>query len=301
MTKITVVGSIAMDLVTTTKQLPKAGETLFGESFAMVPGGKGANQAVAAARLAPNTVSMLGLVGQDGFGPLLTQNLLDNGVFVDDVGTVPQSTGTAQITLFDQDNRILVCSGANQQVDSSQWSKEWEVIEGSDLVILQNEIPHATNLEVAQRCHRLGIPVLYNPGPSRSTDREMVEWVTYLTPNEHECRNLFPDQTVDQALEAHPNKLIVTLGSKGARFFDGKEHVSVPALKTQVVDTTGAGDTFNGAMGVALSKGLSLKEALSFATIASHLSVQKFGAQGGMPYLSEVKEHSAYEENWIIE
>ncbi|MGT2915856.1 ribokinase [Streptococcus dysgalactiae] len=303
MSKIVIVGSISMDLVMKTNRIAQEGETVFGDSFAMVPGGKGANQAVAVGRLASqkDQINMLGAVGEDSFGPLLLQNLADNSLNVDFVGTVPSSSGIAQITIFNHDNRIIYCPGANGEVDTTLWEKEWDVLEAADLVILQNEIPHQANLAIAQFCHDKGIKVLYNPAPARETDKEMLGLVTYFTPNQHEVQELFPDKELDTILEAYPNRLIVTLGTKGSTYFDGQVIQLIPAIKTEAIDTTGAGDTFNGAFGFAVSKGLDMRESLTFATLASHLSVQQFGAQGGMPTLSEMKEHDAYEKAWDFE
>ncbi|CAN2924468.1 ribokinase [Streptococcus dysgalactiae] len=303
MSKIVIVGSISMDLVMKTNRIAQEGETVFGDSFAMVPGGKGANQAVAVGRLASqkDQINMLGAVGEDSFGPLLLQNLADNSLNVDFVGTVPSSSGIAQITIFNHDNRIIYCPGANGEVDTTLWEKEWDVLEAADLVILQNEIPHQANLAIAQFCHDKGIKVLYNPAPARETDKEMLDLVTYFTPNQHEVQELFPDKELDTILEAYPNRLIVTLGTKGSTYFDGQVIQLIPAIKTEAIDTTGAGDTFNGAFGFAVSKGLDMRESLTFATLASHLSVQQFGAQGGMPTLSEMKEHDAYEKAWDFE
>ncbi|MDO5365949.1 ribokinase [Streptococcus dysgalactiae] len=303
MSKIVIVGSISMDLVMKTNRIAQEGETVFGDSFAMVPGGKGANQAVAVGRLASpkDQINMLGAVGEDSFGPLLLQNLADNGLNVDFVGTVPSSSGIAQITIFNHDNRIIYCPGANGEVDTTLWEKEWDLLEAADLVILQNEIPHQANLGIAQFCHDKGIKVLYNPAPARETDKEMLDLVTYFTPNQHEVQELFPDKELDTILEAYPNRLIVTLGTKGSTYFDGQVIQLIPAIKTEAIDTTGAGDTFNGAFGFAISKGLDMRESLKFATLASHLSVQQFGAQGGMPTLSEMKEHDAYEKTWDFE
>lgn len=303
MSKIVIVGSISMDLVMKTNRIAQEGETIFGDSFAMVPGGKGANQAVAVGRLAAqkDQINMLGAVGEDSFGHLLLQNLADNGLNVDFVGTVPSSSGIAQITIFNHDNRIIYCPGANGEVDTTLWEKEWDLLEAADLVILQNEIPHQANLGIAQFCHDKGIKVLYNPAPARETDKEMLDLVTYFTPNQHEVQELFPDKELDTILEAYPNRLIVTLGTKGSTYFDGQVIQLIPAIKTEAIDTTGAGDTFNGAFGFAVSKGLDMRESLKFATLASHLSVQQFGAQGGMPTLSEMKEHDAYEKAWDFE
>lgn len=303
MSKIVIVGSISMDLVMKTNRIAQEGETVFGDSFAMVPGGKGANQAVAVGRLAAqkDQINMLGAVGEDSFGHLLLQNLADNGLNVDFVGTVPSSSGIAQITIFNHDNRIIYCPGANGEVDTTLWEKEWDLLEAADLVILQNEIPHQANLGIAQFCHDKGIKVLYNPAPARETDKEMLDLVTYFTPNQHEVQELFPDKELDTILQAYPNRLIVTLGTKGSTYFDGQVIQLIPAIKTEAIDTTGAGDTFNGAFGFAVSKGLDMRESLKFATLASHLSVQQFGAQGGMPTLSEMKEHDAYEKAWDFE
>lgn len=298
MSKIVVVGSISMDLVMETNRIAEEGETVFGERFSIVPGGKGANQAVAVGRLKPEKVTMLGAVGEDAFGSVLKENLKSNNIFVDNVGTFPSSSGIAQITIFNKDNRIIYCPGANGLVDTSSWSEEWDVIDEANLVILQNEIPHSANLEIAKRCYKNGVKVLYNPAPARNTDFEMIEYVDYITPNQHECKELFPENTLEEVLCKYPNKLIVTLGTKGSTYFDGNIVEVIPALKVDAVDTTGAGDTFNGSFGFAISEGLELKEALKFATICSSLSVQKFGAQGGMPTIEEVKEHEVYEKTW---
>lgn len=289
MTKVSVIGSISMDLVTRTNRVPNAGETVFGEDFAMVPGGKGANQAVAFSRLSPNEVSMIGAVGKDAFGESILQNFKENAVLFENVGTVPQTTGIAQITLYDDDNRIIIIPGANNEVLPSYLADLWEKIKESQLVILQNEIPHETNLAIAKFCKENAIKVLYNPAPARKTDLEMIDFVDYITPNEHECKELFPNLALEEILKKFSNRLIVTLGSEGVIFHDGETLQKIPAIKAKVVDTTGAGDTFNGAFAFGLTENLSISDSIRLAVVASHLSIQKFGAQGGMPKLSEVK------------
>lgn len=300
MTRIVIIGSISMDLVMETSRIAEEGETVFGDRFSMVPGGKGANQAVAVGRLSDSRdqIAMIGCLGQDSFAPILKQNLQDNHLSVECVGTVPSSCGIAQITLYHQDNRIIYCPGANGLVDPNQWQAEWDLLTESDLVILQNEIPHNANLAIAKFCHDHGVKVLYNPAPSRETDLEIISIVDFMTPNHHECMELFPARSLEDILHDYPNKLIVTLGKEGAMYFDGEEVQHISAIIADAVDTTGAGDTFNGAFGFALAKGLEIKEAIRFATLASHISVQKFGAQGGMPTLEEMKGHEKYEENW---
>ncbi len=303
MSKIVVIGSISMDLVMETDRIALEGETVFGQRFSMVPGGKGANQAVAIGRLSQvgDEIIMLGSVGQDSFGSVLLQNLKDNNISVGNVGTVPQSSGVAQITLYNDDNRIIYCPGANGEVEPKNWTNEWQAFENAALVVLQNEIPHEANRAIAVFCKEHGIKILYNPAPARSTDLELLDFVDYFTPNEHECQELFPDESLEELLEQYPEKLIVTLGTRGSIYSDGKKIHQIPALKTKPVDTTGAGDTFNGAFGYGLSQGLPVFEALKFATLASHLSVQKFGAQGGMPTMKQMKESSYYEKNWNFE
>lgn len=289
MTKVCVIGSIAMDLVTKTNRIPNEGETIFGESFAITPGGKGANQAVAFARLCPNEVSMIGAVGNDPFGNSILNNFKENNVVFDGVKITSQTTGVAQITLFNNDNRIIIIPGANNMVFPDHLDNFWKKVKNSQLVILQNEIPHETNLVIAKYCKEHGIKVLYNPAPARKTDREMIEYVDYFTPNEHECNELFPDENIEEILSEHSNRLIITLGSKGVMFHDGQMIQKIPAIKSQVVDTTGAGDTFNGAFAFGLIKNLSIRDSIRLAVVAAHLSVQKFGAQGGMPDLLEVE------------
>lgn len=301
MSKITIVGSISMDLVTMTDRIPASGETVVGEKFAILPGGKGANQAVAAARLFSQQVALIGNVGQDFLGEVALKNLKENQLIFDRVGTIPHETGIAQITLFDKDNRIIVVPGANQYVLTENWTqKEWDELKQSELVILQNEVPHQTNLEVARFCKKNQIKVLYNPAPARETDIEMLDYVDYLTPNEHECAELFPNERLDQVLKRFPNQLIVTLGAAGVAFYDGQNIQKIPSIHSNVVDTTGAGDTFNGAFAVSLINGLTIKSAVKFAILASHLSIQKVGAQGGMPNLTEMKESQYYEKTWTI-
>ena len=300
MSKIIVVGSISMDLVMRTKRIPEGGETIFGDSFNIVPGGKGANQAVAIGRLSSveDNIYIFGNVGEDTFSADLLSNLQNNNISTEYVGTVPQSTGVAQITLYGGDNRIIYYPGANNLVKTNDWKNEWELISNASIVVLQNEIPHEANLSIAKFCQENKVKVLYNPAPARETDIEMIPFCDFITPNEHECSELFPDKKLEEIIKIYPNKMIVTLGVEGSIYYDGTAVKKIPAIKAEVVDTTGAGDTFNGAFAYAISKGKEMNVALSFATIASHLSVQRFGAQGGMPSLKEIKEHSGYEEIW---
>ncbi|MCT4778047.1 MULTISPECIES: ribokinase [Exiguobacterium] len=287
MKRIVVIGSVSMDLVVTTDKRPQAGETVIGQAFQTVPGGKGANQAVAAARLG-GRVEMVGCVGSDEFGQRIRQNFEQNKVGTQYLRTIDgEVTGTAHIVLAEGDNSIVVVQSANKQVVFTEAELE-QLIDNETLVLLQLEIPIATVEQVSAYCRARQIPVLLNPAPSQPLTDELLEHVTYVTPNEHECRDLFGAIPLDEVLRRYPNKLIVTEGVNGVRFFDGEMIQHVPAIRADVVDTTGAGDTFNGALAAALMEGSELREAVRFAVVASGLSVEGFGAQGGMPNRNDV-------------
>lgn len=285
MPNIAVVGSISMDLVAVSKKRPKAGETVIGEAFHTIPGGKGANQAVAAARLGAN-VAMIGAVGNDNYGTVVRKNLENERVFIDYVVPVTDAvTGIAHIVLAEEDNSIVVVQGANALVNESVVNRSKDLLIKADMVVLQLEIPLETVKYVLAICEEHKIPVMLNPAPAQVLSADILEKATYITPNEHECRIVLDDFTspIEELLAKYPNKLLMTEGSNGVRFHNGTEIVHVPSIAVDVVDTTGAGDTFNGALAVALSEGETLQKAIRFANIAGGLSVTKLGAQGGMP------------------
>lgn len=278
-----------MDLVVTASKRPDKGETILGESFKTVPGGKGANQAVAAARLGAE-VYMVGCVGDDTFGKAILSNFTANGVFTTYVEPVTHSeSGTAHITLAEGDNSIIVVKGANEYVTPKFVEKALDVIHNSDIVLIQQEIPEETIEYVAEICYVSGVPLLLNPAPARPLSKEVIEKVAYLTPNELEAAVLFDNKDIHIALKQYPNKLFITEGKNGVRYHDGDNEILVPAFPVNAVDTTGAGDTFNAAFAVALAEGKSFKESVRFANRAASLSVTKFGAQGGMPTRDEVE------------
>ncbi|HDX9693214.1 ribokinase [Bacillus thuringiensis] len=292
MPNIAVVGSISMDLVAVSKKRPKAGETVIGEAFHTIPGGKGANQAVAAARLGAN-VAMVGAVGNDDYGTVVRKNLENERIFIDYVVPVTdRTTGIAHIVLAEEDNSIVVVQGANALVNNSVVDRSKDLLVKADMVVLQLEIPLETVKYVLAICEEHNIPVMLNPAPAQVLSEEILEKATYITPNEHECRIVLNDFTspIEDLLAKYPNKLLMTEGSNGVRFYNGKEIVDVPSIAVDVVDTTGAGDTFNGALAVALSEGETLQKAIRFANIAGGLSVTKLGAQGGMPTRDRVRE-----------
>lgn len=287
--RITVLGSINMDLVTITEKMPQQGETITGQAFSTFPGGKGANQAVAAARLGAE-VYMLGKLGNDLFGKKLKEILTQENVNTDFVDVASnKETGTASIIISDDDNRIIVVPGANKEVTPEWVSSYEEQIRKSDTLLLQLEIPLESVRKAAQIAKKHKVPVILNPAPYQKLPNDLLKDVTYLTPNEHEFKQLLEEATKEE-LDIIRAKSIITKGEEGVEFHLNNEKVLVNALKVDVVDTTGAGDTFNGALAVELSKKQDIKEAVLFASIAGSLSVTKLGAQSGMPSLNDVKE-----------
>lgn len=279
-----------MDLVVTSARRPGAGETVLGDSFKTVPGGKGANQAVAAARLGAD-VSMIGRVGDDAFGTAILNNFKANGVNTQNVKPVTHmESGTAHIVLAEGDNSIVVVEAANREVTPAYVDEAAEVIQRADIVMIQQEIPEETVVRVSEICAQSGTPLLLNPAPARKVPDEVIDNAAYITPNEHEAEILFQGMTPAEALRKYPNKLFITEGSNGVRYFDGEQEIVVPTYKVEPVDTTGAGDTFNAAFAVALAEGKPLQDSIRFANRAASLSVTKFGAQGGMPTRDEVEE-----------
>ncbi|WP_203363408.1 ribokinase [Bacillus sp. REN10] len=290
MVKIVVIGSSSMDLVVTAAKRPVAGETVLGDSFKTVPGGKGANQAVAAARLGAE-VYMVGCIGDDHYGSAILNNFKENRVVIDYVEPVTDmESGTAHIILAEGDNSIVVVKGANNYVTPDYVQKAREIIANADIVMIQQEIPVETVDYVASMCEEVKVPLLLNPAPARPLSAEVIEKASYLTPNEHEATILFSGLPASEALRKYPNKVFITEGKHGVRYFNGKQEVLIPSYEVDVVDTTGAGDTFNAAFAVALAEGKSFEESLRFANRAASLSVTKFGAQGGMPSRQEVEE-----------
>lgn len=292
MGKIGVVGSINMDMTVKAERIPLKGETLKGEDLKYIPGGKGANQAVAMAKLGAE-VEMFGCVGDDAAGVSLVKNLQDMGVETRCIKTVAGApTGLAMITVGENDNTIIVVAGTNDCVDIDYVNEIKDSLLECEIVLLQHEIPQETVEYVIGLCAENGVKAVLNPGPARPVRQEVIEKVAYLTPNEHEAVILFgEDLSFEDMMKRYPEKLVITQGSRGVSTCrkDG-EIILVPARKANVVDTTGAGDTLNGAFAVALTEGKDIADALAFANAAAGLSTEKFGAQGGMPTYDEVKE-----------
>ena len=290
--KIAVVGSINMDQTVIADRIPLKGETLFGSSINYIPGGKGANQAVAMAKLGAE-VEMFGCVGNDDNGKKVVENLNNNGVKTNNIKVIDGvPTGLAIITLGDNDNTIVVVKGTNNLVSIEYVNSIKDELLKYEMVVLQHEIPLETVHYVIDLCSKNNIPTVLNPAPAEKVPMEIIDKVTYITPNEHEVGLIFgKDKTIEELLKKYPKKLIVTLGSDGvAVALNEKDILKVPVRKTTVVDTTGAGDTLNGAFCVRMCKGDSIENALKYANTAASLSIEKLGAQSGMPTDDEVQK-----------
>lgn len=301
MKKILVIGSISTDFIVQTDRRPKVGETIKGQRFSTSFGGKGANQAVAAARLGAN-VHMVGTVGSDKFGDLLIGNLEANGIstkLVEQVNDV--ESGSAHIILVDNDNSIIYIPGANNEFKEERLDKLKTEIKTAEYVIIQNEIPMPIISGLIEICDELSVKIIYNPAPAEEMDLDLIDKVTYFTPNENEFSLLFPELTLEEGLKTYPNKLIITLGDEGVAYSNGEEIIQIPSYKVKVKDTTGAGDTFNGALAYALSVDADLKTSIQFANLVAAISIQKDGAQGGMPTLEEVIRNEDFNLEWTIQ
>ena len=291
MNKIVVVGSINVDLVFTSDIRPKAGETVLGNDFKLIAGGKGANQAVAASKLGAE-VTMIGCVGNDSNGQFTIENFENinvNTSCIEKIENIP--TGVANIIVAEDDNSIIVIAGANYKVDKTLIDKYKKEIVDADIVLLQLEIPMDVVEYTLNLCYENNVKTILNPAPAVKLKKEIIEKATYITPNEHECKIILgakKEVNIEEILKQYPNKLMITMGEKGVMYFDGENIVNIPACKVEVVDTTGAGDTFNGAFARAIVNNFELKEAITFANKASSKSVTKLGAQAGMPTLEEL-------------
>ncbi|MFF0046124.1 ribokinase [Streptomyces sp. NPDC005498] len=291
MTAIAVLGSTNMDLVAYVARAPERGETVTGTEFRTIPGGKGANQAVAAAR-AGGDVLMIGAVGDDAYGVRLRAELEHAGVETDLLHTAEGPSGTAHIVVDDTGgNAIVVIPGANGTVHTLG-PGEMAAIAEADLLLLQLELPLSAVVEGARMAHAQGVRTILTPSPVQPLPDELFGNVDLLIPNEHEAAALSGKTEPHAAAEIllrHVPEVVITLGSKGCLYAArGSETVHFPAPEVTAVDTTGAGDTFVGALAVALGEGRAVPEALAWASIAAALCVQKPGASTSMPYRSEI-------------
>ncbi|WP_347907566.1 ribokinase [Pseudomonas grandcourensis] len=297
--KVVVIGSLNMDLVTRAPRLPKGGETLIGQSFTTVSGGKGANQAVAAARLGAQ-VSMIGCVGNDAYGDALRGALLAEQIDCQAVSTIDGSSGVALIVVDDSSqNTIVIVPGANGALTAEAIDRFDSVIRAADVLICQLEVPDASVGHALKRGRELGKTVILNPAPvSRPLPSDWYASIDYLIPNESEASAL-SGVSVDSLETAQAaatrlialgaGKVIITLGAQGSLFADGQRFEHFPAPVVKAVDTTAAGDTFVGGFAAALAAGKDEAQAIRFGQVAAALSVTRAGAQPSIPALGDVQ------------
>lgn len=298
MKNICVIGSLNMDLVVNVDKMPKPGQTIIGSNFKEVPGGKGANQAVAMARLNGN-VSMIGKVGEDGFGQTLINSLKNDKVDTTYIKTTKGATGVALITVDNNaQNSIVVSPGANFEVKEEDIDNNIEAIKNSDIVVLQLETPLNTIKYALKKSKELNKYTILNPAPALKLDDEIIKNVDLLTPNETELEiisgvSIETEEDIQKAaqimIEKGVKELIVTLGSKGSLYINKEKSIFKKAYKVQAVDTTAAGDSYTAALAVALSKDKNIEEAMDFASKVGALSVLKEGAQSSLPTLEDVE------------
>ena len=291
---ISVVGSIHMDFIIFVGRFPKPGETITGKGFEMQPGGKGANQAVAAARLGKE-VYMIGRVGDDYVGDQLIRNLKENKVNTFHVFKTPGvHSGIALITVDSKgENTIVVAPGADNYLLPKDIDDAEESLKKSKILLIQYEIPPKTIQYAVKKAKNLGLTVIVNPAFVRKLPNEFYKYVDILTPNRLEALEITGEKTVLEAgrklLKMGVGTVVITLGAEGALVFHGKGHFKIPAVKVKPVDTTGAGDAFNGALAVAILEEKSIEEAVKFASVAAALKVTKPGAQRGLPSRDELE------------
>ncbi|WP_055525885.1 ribokinase [Streptomyces graminilatus] len=293
MTHIVVLGSTNMDLIAYVGKAPQRGETVTGREFRTIPGGKGANQAVAAARAGAD-VSMIGAVGNDPYGTQLRSVLENLSIGTDHLRTAECASGSAHIVVDDEGgNAIVVVPGANGTVTALAPGDEG-LIAGADALLLQLEIPLTAVTEGARAARRHGVRTILTPAPVQPLPPELLAVTDLLVPNEHEATALTgltdPHKAAVVLLDQVP-EVVVTLGAAGSLYAsrDLAEPVTVPAPPVIAVDSTGAGDTFVGALAVALAEGRPMPDALAWAAAAGALSVQRPGASASMPFRAEIE------------
>ena len=295
---IVVIGSSNTDLVIRVPRIPRPGETLLGGTFLTAAGGKGANQAVGAAR-AGGKVAFIARVGHDAFGDQAIAGLRRDGVEVSRVFRDRDAPSGAALIFVarDGENSIAVAGGANARLSPADVKKAAGLIRAGALLLAQLETPLATVMAAVEVAATAGVPVLLNPAPARPLPNRLLRRVSILTPNETEAERLTGIRVTDDASAARAcaklqargvGTVILTWGSRGAFLATAGGHERVPGFKVKALDTTAAGDIFNGALGVALTEGKPLRDAVRFANAAAALSVTRLGAQPSAPSRAQI-------------
>ncbi len=296
---VLVIGSANMDLVVSTGRFPQPGETIFGKKFEMFPGGKGSNQAVCCAKLGAKTY-FIGKMGNDDFQKKLSLNMKNERVDIEHIFIdADESTGAALITVDGKgENEIVVISGSNMKLSPENIEEKRELFSKVKVVIAQLEIPLNTVLKAAEISKENDSVFILNPAPAKELPEELISTIDFLTPNETELELLSGikvsdeksiEKAAEKLLEKGVKNIIVTMGDKGAYLINKNERKIFPANKVDIVDSTGAGDAFNGAFAFALSNGEGIDKAIELAISVASFSVTKMGAQSSMPGLEEIK------------
>jgi ribokinase len=296
---VAVLGGVNMNLIALAQRVPQPGETVTGDRFYTSPGGKGANQAVAAARMGAQ-VRMVGRVGRDTFGPALLEGLRRDGIDVSGIAEDPESASGIAVILLDgkRQNYIVQVRGANLHCDGAQLEAAKAAMHDAKALMLQLELPFALSLEAARHAKANGVLVVWDPAPPIEAVKTAYGVVDVLTPNQNEAEFLTgigvkgPEtarKAAEALLAAGVSTVVVKLAEQGAYYASGREGGYVPGFKVDVVDTIGAGDAFGGALTVALAGGRPLAEAVRWGCAAGALAVTKPGAQGSMPTRAEVE------------
>jgi ribokinase len=300
MKNIIVVGSLNADLVQRVERLPKAGETIAGSDLKIIPGGKGANQACAAARLG-GRAEMVGCVGDDAFGPMLTKSLEDMGADTSKVRISPGATGTAAILVLPTgENTIVISPGANGRLTATETVNALTALTKDSILLAQLEVPVETTQAALRSARERHATTIFDPAPARSLPSELLALASFLTPNQTEATLLLgsndeiesyedAEKAARRLLERGPSAVVMKLGSMGVVIADANGCQRFPSFTVDVVDTTAAGDTWNAAFAVALAESKSVVDAARFANAAGALSVTRYGAQSSIPDRVEVE------------
>jgi len=299
--KIVVIGSMNMDLVVETDKIPKKGETVLGNKFHQIPGGKGANQAMAAGKLGGN-VSFIGACGDDNFGDILLSNLKKEGVNTKNIHRVKENTGIASITVeTDGDNRIIVVPGANHSLTPKIITKHADIIKNASVLLLQLEIPINSVEKAIELGDKFETTIILDPAPAQKLNSEIYNKIDYLLPNEGELKNLLDNnnlnlnEKIDKLLELGVSNLILTKGKDGITVYNKNNTMNYSSLKVNTVDTTAAGDAFAGALAYSLQRNWNEDKIYKFANKVAAISVTNLGAQSSLPTIKEVNSFSEKE------